>query len=162
MQVVPDADSDPLSVGAVSISTQAEQQLRLCWAARNPAPDPGALYRRPDDFLQLVRQTLSRDIRSAHQRAGSSAGIPRSSNYPSAGRSMPQRRPRLASHFVEAFGELEPKTKRREASFDEWVSGTQHVVLQHVDVSYDFDRATGGIIVRSAHLLDGRSAATDE
>ena len=69
VQVSDEASNDPIALKDVSISTEVMANLKACWAA----PGPGsalrqALYKCPEDWVDLVRQVLRLDIRSLHQR----------------------------------------------------------------------------------------------
>jgi len=69
VQVSDAASNDPIALKDVSISIEVMANLKACWAA----PGHGsalrqALYKCPEDWVDLVRQVLRLDIRSLHQR----------------------------------------------------------------------------------------------
>ncbi|KAK9846401.1 hypothetical protein WJX81_003049 [Elliptochloris bilobata] len=70
--VCADAAVEPLALAGVRVPDSAAAQLRACWAAvaaADAAAGRAPLYADADGFVELVMQVLSRDIRSAHQRA---------------------------------------------------------------------------------------------
>eukprot|EP00873_Tetraselmis_striata_P004981 jgi/Tetstr1/425245/TSEL_015700.t1 len=60
------ADDEPLFVASVSFREGAKHSLAQAWQRASKR----SLYRTAQDFIALVAQALSRDIRSVHQRSG--------------------------------------------------------------------------------------------
>ncbi|GFR42721.1 hypothetical protein Agub_g3607 [Astrephomene gubernaculifera] len=59
-----EADDEPLAVGEVVVGQTAAAAITRAWQARRSH----SMYGSAEDYLDLVRQVLSRDIRSVHQR----------------------------------------------------------------------------------------------
>lgn len=66
LQVAQDLPEDALTITEVSITEVASQQLQECWSAKGAAMKE--LYPSYGEFAELLRQVLSRDVRSVHQR----------------------------------------------------------------------------------------------
>ncbi len=66
MQVSDNLPEDTLSMAEVTISREATEQLQTSWAAKGGAMKE--LYPAFDEFLELFRQVLFRDVRSLHRR----------------------------------------------------------------------------------------------
>eukprot|EP00899_Mesostigma_viride_P005046 jgi/Mesvir1/14542/Mv05231-RA.2 len=122
-------EGDPMRVPTVMLG-EAEEQLRLCWQRQ-----PSSLYRSADEFLELVRQVLSFDIRSTHKR------VPDGNATPSA--ALPTDDNELAGGAVTDLG--------KESGAGE-LSGIFRVVLEHVEVGYVIGQ--GRVLIKEARLLD--------
>ena len=69
LQVSAEACNDPIALKDVQIPDDILACLEACWAGSGPGGAlRHALYRQPEDWVNLVRQVLRLDIRSLHQR----------------------------------------------------------------------------------------------
>ena len=69
LQVSDEACNDPIALKDVQIPDDILACLEACWAGSGPGCAlRHALYRQPEEWVNLVRQVLRLDIRSLHQR----------------------------------------------------------------------------------------------
>ena len=134
-QVSDSCADDPLAVAEVVISARGRGQLEQCWSGTGA----GAARRRRlfpdlDAWLALVQQTLSRDIRSVHQRL----------HVPSC-----EREDGAEAHA--AIADIAGQECSAECSAGGPPPRYQ-VVLQGVRVMYD-NNTSGAVLVRAAHVL---------
>eukprot|EP00798_Chlamydomonas_sp_ICE-L_P030522 gene30522-35550_t len=66
--VTVEAAEEPLKVAKVEISAEAAEAVHKCWTRKKDSRT--TLYSSSDEYLELVKQVLSRDIRSLHKRLG--------------------------------------------------------------------------------------------
>jgi len=83
---VDDDPTEPLRIAAVEWGEGAAAAVGAAWAAAAARLKGGSLYDSAEEFGELVRQVLSRDIRSAHHRlhadaAGAGAGAGAEGRY---------------------------------------------------------------------------------
>eukprot|EP00955_Chlamydomonas_euryale_P052815 355286-Chlamydomonas_euryale.AAC.1 len=103
--VAADADEDPLAVSVVKVSDEAADMIIGCWNRRKHK----SLYNSAHDFLRLVSEVLSRDIRPVHRR------MPRSPLW--------EKNAGSSQCYTSTGSPV----------------GQYHVVLENIDVSYDID-----------------------
>jgi len=127
-------DGEPLAVAGVRFAPGAAHALASEWAAameQRAHPSP-PLFDTADQFVQLVVQTLSRDIRSAHQR---------------------QRSPVMAQAGESAAADPQPEADELQPARGQW-----RVILDAVNVGYSLDDG-GCVTITDAHI---HIAVTDE
>lgn len=64
-QVAAEAAEEPLGLGGVEMAEGAERQLQACWEAlskKGRGRGAGLLYRRYQDFMELVVQVRARRV----------------------------------------------------------------------------------------------------
>jgi len=68
----PGAAGEPLAVAGVDVPDAVAREVAQAWGEIAASPH-GSLYASAGDVLLLIRQVLSRDIRSLHQRGAKAA-----------------------------------------------------------------------------------------
>eukprot|EP00198_Chlamydomonas_reinhardtii_P009651 XP_001698988.1 predicted protein [Chlamydomonas reinhardtii] len=149
-----EADDEPLAVGEVVVGAGARAALTSAWAARRELygrkGGHGPMYGSAEEYLQLVQQVLSRDIRSVNQRlnvkpihptaaatatATATAGGAAAAVAPANPGSHPN--PGVSGAAAAAGGGTA-------------AAGQYHVVLENIYISYDIDPGSGAVQVRDA------------
>lgn len=126
----------------VVIAEAARQQLLRCWSGQGQgAALRQKLFPDADAWLSLVCQTLSRDIRSVHQRLHQPQG-------PASG-AMQQARAALSGEGCD--GELQTVSRGLEDA------GQYRLVLQGICILYDVE-AAGCVMVKAAQLVQDESS----
>lgn len=113
-----EAADEPLAVRVVNASDEARAMVGGCWAKQRKR----SLYTSSDEFLALVFEVLSRDIRPVHRRLPASA---------------------LWDEQADSVLPMYPG--------DVLPVGRYHVVLEGIDVSYDIDEL-GHVTLRGGML----------
>ena len=168
-QVSDEARDDPIALKQVQIPPEMLACLEACWAASGPGCAlRHALYRHPDDWVNLVRQVLRLDIRSLHQRTSTQQKQPRASHSGSretehqccveSSRGLGESEDRQSgiSESARAHDHAKPREQAASAAEQpnnlscESATGKYSVTLQGVTVLYD-------ILTDNTVLLSGAS-----
>ncbi|GIL78924.1 hypothetical protein Vretimale_220 [Volvox reticuliferus] len=129
-----EAEEEPLAVREVVMDQTARGALMRAWQARK-AP---SMYSSAEQYLELVRQVLSRDIRSVHQRLNVR---PTSTAQPAeTAPATTCRKPLTPPHIVpKQQQQLQPDVRdgARRSVTEDVQPGEYHVVLENIYISYD-------------------------
>lgn len=120
-----ETDNEPLRVADVAIGEAAAADIARCWSSRRDR----SLYDSAHAFMNLVRQVLSRDIRSAHQRLCNES--------------------KSSSGLAAAEGVAPSKGGAADGDGDT-PRGVYHVLLEGIDISYDIDKERGVRVVSAS------------
>ncbi|GLI66014.1 hypothetical protein VaNZ11_009717 [Volvox africanus] len=130
-----EAEEEPLAVREVVMDQTAQDALMRAWQARKAH----SMYSSAEQYLELVRQVLSRDIRSVHQRLN----VRPTSAAQSVATAGPTTRPKAPTPPLLVPRQLQqPQPDVHNgvpgSSVTEGVQpGEYHVVLENVYISYD-------------------------
>ncbi|KAI7842910.1 hypothetical protein COHA_003421 [Chlorella ohadii] len=150
------AEDEPLSIGVLRISPEAEAELRTAWWRRGQR----SLFASFDDFRGLVEQVLSRDIRSVTQRIKvpqrAQQGGPAALH--SGGAATPQRQAQQEQQQAgqqqagqqQAGQQAQQQAQQEQQQAGERQEGYWKVVLDGIELSYDVEAGSRDVLVRGA------------
>ncbi|KAG2491087.1 hypothetical protein HYH03_010531 [Edaphochlamys debaryana] len=128
--VAAEADDEPLAIAEVSIPPGARTALERAWAQRRNS----SMYSSAEEYLGLVKQVLSRDIRSLHQRMNLNPIVPAPGAKDAGAGAAPAPPPGTAAAAGGGEG----------TAGAAGTAGAYHVVLENVYITYDI--APGGAV----------------
>lgn len=68
--VAAEAEDEPLKVDEVIFTSSAMDEITQSWSSKKKRSEGRSLYSSPQEFVGLIKQVLSLDIRSLHKRTG--------------------------------------------------------------------------------------------
>lgn len=134
--VVEQAEDEPLRIGSLHVPPGAEAALHSAWHQRGRH----SLYPSFQQYLQLVREVLARDIRSVTQRIK----VPR--------------RERHGGAAALSSGNAATQQAAGAALCSDTSEGYWKVVLDGVEIGYDVEEGSSDVVLRSARLARAAGA----